>query len=111
MSNFQAGNSGVSAALEESVEESSQAGSAPLANVVCCARSIQKCSTSGKKFARTSWLSPFNDLRAAINRDFGCGILRFAFDPPDVKSPSHLLPCVIEAALLLPSLVLHRYTI
>jgi len=24
-------------------------------------------------------------------RDFGCGILRFAFDPPDVKSRSHLL--------------------
>ena len=34
MSNFQAGKSGVSAALEESVEESSPAGSAPLA--VCC---------------------------------------------------------------------------
>ena len=65
MSNSQAGNSGVSATVEESVEESSPAGSAPLA---VCSRSIPKCSTSGKELTRTSWLSPFNDLRAAINR-------------------------------------------
>ena len=35
-------------------------GSEPLANVVCCSRSIHKCSTSDKELTRTSWLSPFN---------------------------------------------------